>query len=225
MFVTIVVLILYAYGGNIRKRRSVGLSIQAKAAAISVCYISIGRIIIFICLAIGAIHVRDKHLDPQVNSIYHSGTIGQINDILYNIPVTLLVFDCAALVACIIIIGCGANLRRVRICGYIIKDFHYYFLVLTVIPLIFSAYSHAPYIIMAYVSDANYASSIFIYYVIVLFVEFGVLEYTFCICFSKSRRSIICGLLLAILLSVVINTLMTTIFVFFFFVPIKYAHT
>jgi hypothetical protein len=98
-----------------------------------------------------------------------------------------------------------------------------------VVLLIFSAFSHAPYIIMAYVSDAHFASSTFIYYVIVIFVEFGVLEYTFSTLFKRFKRSResktkFCGLfLLATMLSIVINGIMATIFVFFFFVPIKYA--
>ena len=225
MFVTITALILYCCERINRNKQSDGLSDQAKAVIITISFISIGRILTFIGFDIGAIIVRDKHLDPQVHSIYHSGSIGDLNDIMYNVPVTLIVFDGLALFSCIIIIllaaSCRFKLRR-----YIIKDYYYYFLALTVIPLIFSAFSHGPYIIMAYVSDAHFASSIFIYYVIVMFVEFGVLEYTFSTLFKRSRRSNIkfCRLFsLATVLSIVINATMATIFVFFFFVPIKYA--
>lgn len=79
---------------------------------------------------------------------------------------------------------------------------------------------------MAYVSDASYASSIFIYYVIAIFVEFGVLEYTFSTLLKKAHKSTgkCCGLLvLSLLLSLAINGTMTVIFTFFFFIPIKYA--
>ena len=225
MFVTITALILYCCERINRNKQSDGLSDQAKAVIITISFISIGRILTFVGFDIGAIIVRQKHLDPQVHSIYHKGNrTGDLNDIMYNIPVTLIVFDGLALLSCIIIIilaaSCRSKLRRY------IKDSYYYFLALTVIPLIFSAFSHGPYIIMAYVSDAHFASSIFIYYVVVIFVEFGVLEYTFSTLFKRSRRSNIkfCGLfLLATVLSIVINAIMATIFVFFFFIPIKYA--
>ena len=230
LFVSVTVLALYSCGG-IRKRWSNGLSNQAKAAIISICFISIGRIVIFIGLDIGAIIVQHKNLDPRIRSIYHRGRAGELSDITYNIPLTLILFDGIALLACgiLLIISFAAySSRKCKIklwCRYILKDFYYSFLALTVIPLIVSAYSHAPYIIMAYVSDANYASSIFIYYVIAIFVEFGLLEYTFSTYFNKSHRSSTYGLfvLLAIVLSLVVNALMTTVFIFFFFVPIKYA--
>ena len=228
MFVTITVLILYCCGRSTRNKQSIGLSDQSKAIIITVSFISIGRILTFIGFDIVAIYAREEHLDLQVRSIYHSGKTGQLNDIMYNIPVTLMVFDCLAFLVCAIMIMLGTcfHCKCVSQHCHFIKDSYYYFLALTVIPLIFSAYSHAPYIIMAYISDADYASSIFIYYVIVMFVEFGVLEYMFNTLFKKSRKNniIFCGLLLlATLLSVVINAIMATIFVFFFFVPIKYA--
>jgi hypothetical protein len=108
MFVTIIALILYCCERNDRSKQFVGLSDQAKAAIISISFISIGRILTFVGFDIGAIIVREKHLDPQVRSIYHSGKKGQLNDIMYNIPVTLLAFDGMALIACglIIIIAC-----------------------------------------------------------------------------------------------------------------------
>ena len=234
MFVMITVMIIYGRcGGNIQKRRYIGLSTQAKATIISVSYISIGRIIIFILLDIGAMIVREIHVDPQVQSIYHEGNFGDLNDIIYNIPVTLLVFDGIALFAGLLMVitalcftsTCTCMCSRCCTCSVRFKrrykDCCYYPLVLTVVPLIFSAYSHAPYIIMAYVSDTSYASSIFIYYVIAIFVEFGVLEYTFSTLFKKWKKWKI--FLLALVLSVFINGTMASIITFFFFIPIKYA--
>ena len=251
MFVMITVIIIYGSGccgGNIKKRWYIGLSTRAKATIISVSYISVGRIMIFILLDIGTMVVRELHVDPQVQSIYHEGNLGDLNDIMYNIPITLLVFDSIALffgVLVVIIALCFAStckcsrcthgrccthlytcctLYTSRWCKTWYKDWRYYPLVLTVVPLIFSTYSHAPYIIMAYVSDASFASSIFIYYVIAMFVEFGVLEYTFSTLFKKWKKwKIILIFILALVLSVFINGTMATIFTFFFFVPIKYA--
>ena len=236
MFVMITVMIIYGRcGGNIQKRRYIGLNTRAKATTISVSYISIGRIIIFILLDIGAMVVRELHVDPQVQSIYHEGNFGDLNDIIYNIPVTLLVFDGIALFAGLLMVitalcftsTCTCMCSRCYTCSgrckrrY--KDCCYYPLVLTVVPLIFSAYSHAPYIIMAYVSDTSYASSIFIYYVIAIFVEFGVLEYTFSTLFKKWKKWKILIFILALALSVFINGTMASIITFFFFAPIKYA--
>ena len=246
IIVIVTMLIIYAYGANLRNQLGNGdLSSRAKATTMSISIISFGRITIFILLDTGAILFRNKHLDTQVEAIYHSGKFGELNDIMYNIPVTLLVFDITALVACGIIVFFAFCFKLCpRLIGrHRIKGLHYYCLALTVVPLIFSCLSHAPYIIMAYVSDASYASSIFIYYVLVLFVEFGVLEYTLSTtCFDKpgghnitnffgmkSNRACkiyiyrICTGMLLLLLPILINGIMTTIFIFFYFVPIKYA--
>lgn len=107
MFVMITVLIIYGRcGGSVKKRLSIGLSIQAKATIISICFISIGRIVTlkFIGLDVVAITFRDSGVDPQVKSIYHSGNPGDFNDITYNIPITLLVFDGVACLVCVTIL-------------------------------------------------------------------------------------------------------------------------
>ena len=232
LIVMVTVLIIYACcGGSIQKRRLIGLSTQAKATIISIVFISFGRIFLFIGLDAGALGVRNHHVDRQVHSIYHNGQkAGDLNSIMYNIPVALLVIDAVAFVACLgisIVALCFKFIEHFQIkrCYSGIKGSHYYVLCLTVIPLIISAYSHAPYIIMAYVSDASYASSIFIYYVVAIFVEFGVLEYTFSQFLQKHRKIInrICLFVSAFFLSVFVNAIMAIIFTFFFFIPIKYA--
>ena len=103
---------------------------------------------------------------------------------------------------------------------------------MTLIFLFSSCTIHAPYIIMAYVSDANYVSSIFVYYMVEIFIEFSLNQYVFNVYFTYryvkhansevQKYKFIFPCLLAAFLAVVVNGLMITIFFYFYFLPIKY---
>ena len=58
----------------------------------------------------------------------------------------------------------------------------YMFLALSTLGPILSLVIHLPYIAIAYLNDASYATSIFIYYTITVFVLFGVLDLTYGTC-------------------------------------------
>ena len=81
---------------------------------------------------------------------------------------------------------------------------------------------------MAYVSDANYASSIFVYYMVELFVEFSLNRYVFSVYFiyvnkkGREKTCFVLSCLLTTFLAVMVNGLMITIFLYFYFLPIKY---
>lgn len=87
---------------------------------------------------------------------------------------------------------------------------------------------------MAYVSDANYASSIFVYYMVELFIEFSLNQYVFSVYFTYKiyyvkhtnsevqKFKFFFPCLLAVFLAIVVNGLMITIFLYFYFLPIKY---
>ena len=111
-----------------------------------------------------------------------------------------------------------------------VKDIQYYVLALTLVSLFSSCTIHAPYMIMAYVSDANYASSIFVYYTVEVFIEFSLNQYVFSVYFTYvthtktevQKFKFIFPCLLAVFLAIVVNGLMITIFLYFYFLPIKY---
>lgn len=165
--------------------------------------------------------------------------------ILQNIPVILIVFDLFAFILGLImtlICPCIYYYKCFKPKRYIIKDFQYYCFALTVIPLIISCLNHAPYIIMAYVSDSSYASSIFIYYLITLFVEFGIVQYVFrayylkqtvhnekknylyCIfCRKHTWIRALIFIAIAMTLSMLVNGTMIAMFLFFYYIPISYV--
>ena len=116
----------------------------------SICLISVVKIILFIGLDIGALTHRNSYLDERVQEILYENnrTIGTISDILYNIPGILLGFDLAAfilgwliLALCIPCIYCH-RLKKNKCSN--IQDFRYYCFALTVIPLIVSCLTPVP---------------------------------------------------------------------------------
>lgn len=157
-----------------------------------------------------------------------------------SVPVMLLVFDIITFILTLgLIIGAAivevyklkTGPSRYCLCFKAIlkvKDVQYYFLALMLVLLSSSCIIHMPYIIMAYVSDASYASSIFVYYMAELFMEFSLNQYTFSVYFEYAsvRKSSKCKFVLPCLLAagfaVMINGLMITIFLYFYFLPIKY---
>ena len=238
--------------------RTDGLSSQTKAAILSLVFISVGKIFAFIGLDIGALVYGHKDLDSKVDDIYYCDTnLLDFHSVMFNVPIMLLLLDALAFFANIVIIIRAIVIKCTyqsdSCCGHWHnkKDYHYYCLALTVVSLIFSGLNHAPYIIMAYVSDANYASSIFVYYMVIIFIEFGVVQYTFSAYFDIMSRigakrhqhygtlsywlklfiNALCCIrstavryaLTAVFLSVSVNGIMIAIFIFFYFLPIKYV--
>ena len=94
---------------------------------------------------------------------------------------------------------------------------------------------------MAYVSDSSYASSIFVYYMVTLFVEFGVIQYVFRAYYLKQaghmkKNCLYCAFcrnytckkasiftVIGIILSILAKGTMIAIFLFFYYIPISYV--
>ena len=173
-----------------------------------------------------AIHNRNHHWDKEVEDIYHPGKLGSLNDIMFHVPDELLAFDILACVSHIIFVCIAICSKKEWCCANLIannnfKDLHYYFLSLTALSFVLSSLMHAPYIAMAYLSDAHYASSIFIYYMMILFIEFGLLQYIFNTYFNRIQCSFKIVMCLAIVSWIVLYGLIVTVSFFFYFVPIK----
>lgn len=222
----IIILITYVSGGNLHKRAKVKLSNQARASILSISFVSLSRILSFIVMDSAAIHNRNRHWDKEVEDIYHPGKLGDLNDIMFHVPDELLAFDLLACVSHIIIVFVAICLKKSWCCANLIannnfKDLHYYVLSLTALCFVLSSLMHAPYIAMAYLSDAHYASSIFIYYMLILFIEFGLLQYIFNTCFNRIQCSFKNVMCLAIVSWLVLYSLIVTVSFFFYYVPIK----
>ena len=248
----VIALLLYAFtrkdtlekGG--RFRLIVVLSVQAKASIISIGFISFSRVLLFLFLDIGAL-INRKKLEDQSYPAKGIYNMKEENDNVYSVPWILVAFDGFAILFNVLIVSaigvktcCSLSASKYvyltelwkKMCFGKFINFNYYCLSLTVIPLIISGLSHAPYIIMAYVSDADYASSIFVYYTVILFIEFGLVQYTFRTyferpedtsspCFIKLR--VFMAIAIAVTFSIIINGLMIIVFIYFFYVPIKYV--
>ena len=235
--VIIIALLLYTCG---EKGERHYLSSHSKATIISIAFISFNKLVLFLCLDIGAVSRRDQleNLNYSAKEIYNAMNLTHN---AYRIPYILLAFDIVSFISTMLIIVISTCviprfefrcLQSNRLCIWKcwqktpIQNFKYYCLSLTIIPLIFSGLCHAPYIIMAYVSDSSYASSVFVYYMVVIFIEFGLIQYTFRTYYNRSKGTVLCITLIivtAIVFSVLMNGLMMGIFIYFFYVPIKYV--
>ena len=98
----------------------------------------------------------------------------------------------------------------------------YYCCALSVICFIFSCLVHTPYVAMAYLSDAHYATSILIYYTTILFIEFGIIQYT--ITFYFDSESLIYQrkywtIILVVVLLVLMYCLVLSASFFYYYIP------
>ena len=215
-----------------------GLSDQIKSTILSLTLISVGRLISFICFDSVAVHTKLQTNSQTIDVKYLNDSVVGFIQAMQNVPVILLAFDILALTASLVLI-IGAAIATCKYRRLCCKDAQYYILALTQVFLFSSCVIHAPYIIMAYVSDASYASSIFVYYMVEIFVEFGLNQYVFSIYFKfmkkrynfrskeednyyKVQKYTFIPCPLAVFLAVVINALMITIFLYFYYLPIKY---
>ena len=240
-----IVLCLCGFEKYLKKEYNVGLSNQTKSTILSLTLISLGKLIAFIWFDSSAIYFGAQTNSQTIDIKYLNDSVVGFVQAMHNVPVILLVFDLFALILNLGLIAAAiarAHFKSQSPTGnkkisyfkavWAIKDVQYYFLALTLVLLSSSCIIHAPYIIMAYVSDASYASSIFVYYMAELFMEFSLNQYTFSVYLeyviirksSKCKYVLACLLacLLAVVFAVMINGLMITIFLYFYFLPIKY---
>ena len=146
-----------------------------RPAVTSLAVVSFILNIYIVCLASSAIGFWNEHIEKDAKlSKFFSGIDSQrIN--LAPMKITL-VFD----LACIVVY---AILAIASLCvAYCYKKYEEYELVilsLTVLCPMLCIIAHSPYIAVAYLNDGDHASSIFIYYTILIYVFFGLL-WLFC---------------------------------------------
>ena len=136
-----------------------------------------------LALDMAAIYYRNNSLLSDVDTIHHSDKIGRPFDILYNLPIVVLVFDAVAALPCIIVL----LFVIVQFCYKGSKKDEYSIVSVKPILLgpIFSLTAHSPFIAIAYINDAYYAGSIFIYYVIIFFACFAAVHLTMNACLKS----------------------------------------
>ena len=128
-----------------------------------------------------AVHFRNYSLLSDLKKVHHSDEIGQPFDVLYSLPVVALVFDIVALFMYIAALAC-------TMCYYKLNSDHQKYSVPSVTPSflgpLLCLISHLPYIAIAYINDAYYAGSIFVYHMVVFFVSFAAIHITSKSCFE-----------------------------------------
>ena len=234
----VIVLMLYACGGLCKFKSSVkaGLKNHTKATILAFTVASFSRILIFIGFDIAALAFRFPCSNPKVEAIC------EFSDLIYNTPGALLAYDLFSLlffVASIVVAILIPKLfiwlqnRRGRYQNLnpnsnsihqSIRHIQYFCCTLAAMGFVFSCLMHSPYVIMAYLSDAHYATSILVYYTTVLFIEFGIVQYTFRIYFDMGsfiyKRKKLTGLLVFVQ-TILIYFLVLSASFFFYFIPIS----
>ena len=163
---------------GLKSKGKAGIKNQDKATILAVAIISFNRIFIFIIFDGVALNYRLPCSDLKVAAVC------EFSHLMYEIPLALLIVDLimgACSTAITIIAGVIHLLRLTsfedKVKSKFIQDLKYYFLAMIALFFIFSCLMHTPYITMAYLSDAHYATSILVYYMTILFIEFGMVQY------------------------------------------------
>ena len=81
---------------------------------------------------------------------------------------------------------------------------------------------HTPYVVMAYLSDAHYATSILIYYTTILFIEFGIVQYTITFYFDPESliyQKTVATFILVFVLLVLLYFLVLSASFFYYYIP------
>ena len=182
---------------------------------IAICPIILAYVISHdICAVYFAFDLREEEL----KYIYHKGTFGDGHDILFNIPIAVATLD---LVFALLPYVIAFILICIRCCSKKVK-----LLVptgITVFSGVFCISNHFFYIAMAYLDDPYHATSIFIFYIVII-IGLSFLNYFTIKLYFKLDKSLHCKLFWFIVLVLTQNILflglMVTVASYFYFLPI-----
>ena len=156
--------------------------------AIIFCSSAISTLINIYVLALdcAAVDYRNKQEDVDLKVIHNWESLGSSYDILYNLPVIVLVFDLISTVLCGIIVifsSCFLIIRPTSECCFDNREERSAFsaccLSTSTLSAVFCILMHIPYISIAFLNDAYHAGSMFIYYSLLIFALFVVIELMF----------------------------------------------
>ena len=164
----IVVMLLVVYVKRDQWKQKPPLTISSKATLSSLKITNGSYTSLVYVMDINAIGDRD-----QLYPIHGQDIIGTPYNILYNIPVVVLLIDLIATLP-------SSLLARQFYTNFDnINDYHYYCLALSTIGVIVSLLNHAPYMIIAYFTDAYYATGVLMLHIVIILSLFTLLEFTF----------------------------------------------
>lgn len=186
-------------GASLEKYAKFLYSHETMPLIFSTAVISILFCLYTLSLDVAAVYYRNdmynKFLDLRV--LYSTDDIGKPYSILYNLPVVVLVFDTVSTAIWFIVVF--VSLIIVISCPHLddkMKPGYFAFSLLTsIICAVFVIFIHFPYIAIAFLNDAYHAGSMFIYYSIVTFTLFVLVEVVYksnikcrLVCFSQLKE-------------------------------------
>ena len=166
-------------------------TISKQAIRISISVNGMVFLLYAIAMDAAAVHYRDKGMLSKLDleAIDSEGKLGHLVDVLYKLPIVALIFD---IVGFMISIGIFLIFIALYLCDKDLKDKRQE-MVVSASPLmlgpVFALVTHSPYIAIAYINDAYYAGSIFVYYMVTFFACFAAVHLTMNACL----RSIVIG--------------------------------
>ena len=200
-----------------------GLKRPTKVNILSFSIISSVRLIIFLIFDLLAVTYRLPCSDPRVSAVC------TFVPLLYNIPLTVLIFDILLLIVAIVFVAISFYLKLKGLrCVKKIQDIHYYCLTIITLCFIISCLMHTPYVTMAYLSDAHYATSVLVYYLTILLFELGLIHHTLKIYFDlrkqnklKDRFMAVFIVFLIVLLLILLYGLVISLSFYYYYLPIN----
>lgn len=170
----VITMLLVIYTTRDQWKRKPPLTVGAKATMLSLAVTNSSYSMFVIVLDYNAI-VAGRN---QLHSIHGQGGTGTPYNVLYNIPVAVLVIDVVATLPSYFLASQVYDYMFKRNISDI-KDNQYYRLVLSTIGVFISLLNHAPYMLMAYFVDAYYTSGVLIFYIFMVLLWFSLQEFIF----------------------------------------------
>ena len=194
-----------------------------KVNILSFSIISSVRLIIFLIFDVLAVTYRLPCSDPRVSAVC------TFVPMLYNIPLTVLIFDILLLIVAIVFVAISFYLKLKGLrCVKKIQDIHYYCLTFIILCFIISCLMHTPYVTMAYLSDAHYATSVLVYYLTILLFELGLIHHTLKVYFDlrkqnklKDQFMAVFIVFLIVLLLILLYGLVISLSFYYYYIPIN----
>ena len=239
LIIMVVLVVLYVMPCGevcgLKTRGKTGIKNQHKATIVAVSIISFIRIAIFIVYDIFALHLRHPCSHQKVAAVC------EFSQHIYDTPRVLLISDSVAgslsvLFIIAVVIQILANMiYQSDVEKISFRDLKYFLLVGIALLFVFSCLMHTPYITMAYLSDAHYATSILVYYMTILFVEFGMIQFVLRNCYDSRAPLILteknCKLrclytvtiVLVIFLILLLYGVVVCVSLFYYYLPVNNA--
>jgi hypothetical protein len=244
----VILVVLYAVpcgeACGLQTKGKAGIKTQHKATIVAVSIISFNRIVIFMLYDNLALkfrhpcsHLKVAALCEFSQRVYDTPRVLLISDSLAG-SLSVLLFITAWMIQ-LLSFKLSVCTKRYQCENKFFQDLKYFPLILITLLFVFCCLMHTPYITMAYLSDAHYATSILVYYMTILFVEFGMVQFVLRICYNfrvpliLTENKCIRNLKLCALYSVIIILLISLILLlygvvacvslFYFYLPVNNA--